>query len=177
MTPWTAARQASLSFTISQSSLRLMSIGSAMPSDRLILCRPLLLPPVIVSSAPRCVLRRWIPEVGDPCSRRLSLDVPSSLMSFPSPLCLLGQQPVHGALCAGEPEISSPLCCYPLSTLRHDCTSPRLSPNWPELICGRSKILPSYPLKALPEAGSTLLRLFPQIAYKQCCCLQSPGHH
>ena len=42
-TPWTAARQASLSFTISQSSLKLMSIESVMPSNHLILCCPLLL--------------------------------------------------------------------------------------------------------------------------------------
>ena len=41
-TPWTAARQASLSFTISQSLLKLMSIESVMPSNYLILCRPLL---------------------------------------------------------------------------------------------------------------------------------------
>ena len=40
-TPWTAALQASLSFTISQSLLRLMSIESVMPSNHLILCRPL----------------------------------------------------------------------------------------------------------------------------------------
>ena len=47
VTPWTAARQASLSITNSQSSLRLMSIESVMPSSHLILCRPLfLLPPV-----------------------------------------------------------------------------------------------------------------------------------
>ena len=42
-TPWTAARQASLSITKSQSSLKLMSIESVMPSKHLILCRPLLL--------------------------------------------------------------------------------------------------------------------------------------
>ena len=46
-TPWTAALQASLSITISRSSLRLMSIKSVMPSSHLILCRPLfLLPPI-----------------------------------------------------------------------------------------------------------------------------------
>ena len=42
-TPWTAAHQASLSFTVSQSLLKLMSIESVMPSDHLILCHPLLL--------------------------------------------------------------------------------------------------------------------------------------
>ena len=42
--PWTAARQASLSITNSWSLLKLMFIGSVMPSNHLILCRPLLLP-------------------------------------------------------------------------------------------------------------------------------------
>ena len=42
VTPWTAARQASLFFTISQSLLKLMSIESMMPSNHLILCLPLL---------------------------------------------------------------------------------------------------------------------------------------
>ena len=47
MTPWTAARQASLSFTISWSLLKLTSIKSVMPSNHLILCHPLLLLPSI----------------------------------------------------------------------------------------------------------------------------------
>jgi len=42
-TPWTAARQASLSLTISWSLLKLMSIESVMPSKHLIFCHPLLL--------------------------------------------------------------------------------------------------------------------------------------
>ena len=46
-TPWTAASQASLSITNSQSLLKLMSIESVMPSNHLILCRSLLLPPSI----------------------------------------------------------------------------------------------------------------------------------
>ena len=47
MTPWTAAQQASLSITNSWSLPKLMSIESVMPSNHLILCRPLLLlPPV-----------------------------------------------------------------------------------------------------------------------------------
>ena len=46
----TAARQASLSFTISQSLLKLMCIESVMPSNHLILCRPLLLLPSIFPS-------------------------------------------------------------------------------------------------------------------------------
>ena len=48
-TPWIAARQASLSITNSQSLLKLMSIKSLMPSSHLILCRPLLLPPIPLS--------------------------------------------------------------------------------------------------------------------------------
>ena len=49
-TPWTAARQASLSITNSQSLLRLMSIESVMPSNHLIICHPLLLLPSIFPS-------------------------------------------------------------------------------------------------------------------------------
>ena len=50
VTPWTAARQASLSFTISRSLLKLMSIESVMPSNHLIPCRPLLLLPSVFPS-------------------------------------------------------------------------------------------------------------------------------
>ena len=50
VTTWTAARQASLSFTNSWSLLKLMSIESVMPSNHLILCRPLLLLPSIPPS-------------------------------------------------------------------------------------------------------------------------------
>ena len=46
-TPWAAARQASLSITNSRSILKLMSVESVMPSNRLILCHPLPLPPSI----------------------------------------------------------------------------------------------------------------------------------
>ena len=50
VTQWTAAHQASLSITNFQSLLKLMSIASVMPSNHLILCRPLLLPPSIFHS-------------------------------------------------------------------------------------------------------------------------------
>ena len=50
VTPWIAARQASLSITNSRSSLRLLSIESVMLSSHLILCRPLLLLPPIPPS-------------------------------------------------------------------------------------------------------------------------------
>ena len=50
VTPWTAARQVSLSITNSQTLFTLMSIELVMPSDHLILCCPLLLPPSIFPS-------------------------------------------------------------------------------------------------------------------------------
>ena len=59
VTPWTAAHQASLSFTISWTLLKLMPFESVMPSSHLILCRPLLLPPSIfprIRSFPMCWL-------------------------------------------------------------------------------------------------------------------------
>ena len=49
-TPWTAARQASLSITNSRSLIKLMSIEPVMPSNHLILCCSLLLPPSIFPS-------------------------------------------------------------------------------------------------------------------------------
>ena len=56
-TPWTVARQASLSITNSWSSFKLMSIKSVMPSNHLILCRPLpLLPPI----PPTISLFQWV---------------------------------------------------------------------------------------------------------------------
>ena len=61
-TPWTAARQASLSITSSQNLLKLMSIESGMPFDRLILCHPLLLLPSIfpsIRSFPMSQLFAW----------------------------------------------------------------------------------------------------------------------
>ena len=50
MTPWIAAPQASLSFSISRSLLKLVSIESVMPTNHLILCHPLLLLPSIFPS-------------------------------------------------------------------------------------------------------------------------------
>ena len=64
MTPWTVARQASLSITNSKSLLKLMFIESVMPSNHLILCHPLLLLPSIfpsirVSSSESVLHIRW----------------------------------------------------------------------------------------------------------------------
>ena len=62
--PWTAARQASLSFTISQSLLTLTSIESMMPSNHLIVCHPLLLllsifPSIRVFSRESALCIKW----------------------------------------------------------------------------------------------------------------------
>ena len=64
VTPWTAVRQASLSITNSRSSFKLTSVVLVMPSNHLILCRPLLLPPSIfpnikVFSNESGLLIRW----------------------------------------------------------------------------------------------------------------------
>ena len=62
-TPWTATRQPSLSITNSRSLLKLMSIKSVMPSNHLILCRPLLLssicPSIRVFSNESALRIRW----------------------------------------------------------------------------------------------------------------------
>ena len=64
VTPWTAAHQASLSFTISRSLLKPMSTESVMPSNHLILCHPLLLlssifPSISVFSSESALHIRW----------------------------------------------------------------------------------------------------------------------
>ena len=65
-TPWTAACQASLSITNSRSLLKFMSIELVMPSNRLILCRPLLLLPSVFPSirilSNELVLCIWWPK-------------------------------------------------------------------------------------------------------------------
>ena len=99
-TPWITARQASLSITNSQSSLKLMSIESVMPSSHLIFCHPLfVLPPIPPSirvfSNESTFHMRWpkywsfsfsiIPSKKHPglISFRMDwLDVPMSLLSF-----------------------------------------------------------------------------------------------
>ena len=63
-TPWTAAHQASMSITNSQSLLKLMSFKLVMPSNHLILCRPLLLlpsffPSIRVFSNESVLCNRW----------------------------------------------------------------------------------------------------------------------
>ena len=76
-TPWTAARQASLSITNSQSPLKLMSIESVKPSDRLILCRRLLLPPSIFPSI-RVFSNESVLHIRQPKYQSLSFSISSS---------------------------------------------------------------------------------------------------
>ena len=85
-TPWTAARQASLSITNSRSLLRLLSIKSVMPSNHLILCCPLLLPPSIfpsirVFSNESVLLIRW-PKYWSFCFSISPYNEYSGLISF-----------------------------------------------------------------------------------------------
>ena len=80
MTPWTAALQASLSFSISQSLLKLMSIKSVMPSNHLILCRPLLrlpsiFPSIRVFSSESALCIRWPKYRASASASVLSLNI------------------------------------------------------------------------------------------------------
>ena len=87
VTPWIAARRASLSITNSRSSLRLTSIESVMPSSHLILCRPLLLLPPIppsirVFSNESTLHMRWpklIKQLLDACRKNWWLFIGESL--------------------------------------------------------------------------------------------------
>ena len=88
-TPWTAARQASLSFTVSRSLLKLISTESMMPSNHLILCHPLLLssvfPRIRVLSSESALHIRW------PKYWSLSFSIsPSNEYSMNIPLGLTG---------------------------------------------------------------------------------------
>ena len=93
MIPWTATRQASLSFTISQSLLKLMSIESVMPSNHLILC-PLLLPSIFPSI--RVFSNELALPIGWPKCWRFSLSInPSSEYSGLIPLGLTALISLH----------------------------------------------------------------------------------
>ena len=112
VTPWTAARQASLSITNSQSSLKLMSIELVMPSNHLILCRPLLLPPLIFPStrvfSNSCPSNQWChPTI-------LSSVVPffSCLQSFPAS----GSFPMSWLFTSGGQSIAASASVLPMNT-------------------------------------------------------------
>ena len=77
MTPWTAACQASLSITNFQSFLKLMSIELVIPSNHLILCRPLLLLPSVLPSI-RVFSKESVLHIGWPKYWSLSFSISSS---------------------------------------------------------------------------------------------------
>ena len=86
MTPWTAAHQAPLSFTISWSLLKHMSIESVMPSNHLILCCPLLVlpsvfPSIRVFSNESALCIRWL-KYWSFCFRRSPSNKYSGFISF-----------------------------------------------------------------------------------------------
>ena len=75
VTPWTAARQASLSITNSRSLLKLRSIESVMPSNHFILCRPLLLLPSIFPSIRVFPMSQFFPSGGQSIGASASASV------------------------------------------------------------------------------------------------------
>ena len=77
MTSWSAACQASLSITNSRSLLRLVSIELVMPSNHLILCHPLLLPPSIFPSI-RVFSNEPVPHISWPRYRSFSFSISPS---------------------------------------------------------------------------------------------------
>ena len=77
-TPWTAAHQASLSFTNSQSLLKLKSIELVMPSNHLILCHPLLFLPSIFPS-----IRVFSSELALLCQRKRQRVIWKYWLMFP----------------------------------------------------------------------------------------------
>ena len=92
MTPWTAARQASLSITDSQSLLRLLSIELVMPSHHLILCHPLLLLP---SPFPKFSITSRKPS-------SLGPDENHGTFLLPGPGACLRSQLLKGQVCRGR---------------------------------------------------------------------------
>ena len=99
-TSWITARQASLSITISRSSLKLMSIESVMPSSHLILCRPLLLLPPIppslrVFSNESTLCMRWPKYWSFSFSITPSNEHPGRLNLYPSVLISIVQGNQH----------------------------------------------------------------------------------
>ena len=75
-TPWTTVCQASLSITNSQSLLKLMSIESVMPSNHLILLRPLLLPPSIFPVSGSFPMSQFF----TPCGQSIGISASASVL-------------------------------------------------------------------------------------------------
>ena len=131
MTPWTAAHQASLSITNSQSLLKLMSIRLVMPSNHLILCRPLLLlpsnfPSIRVFSNESVLCIRW-PKYWSFSFSISSFNEYSGLISFR--LDWLDLLAVQGTLkCSPTPPFKS-INSFELSLL-HSLTLTSIHDHW-----------------------------------------------
>ena len=113
-TPWTAARQASLSITNSQSLLRLMSIELVMPSNHLILCHPLL-PPLIFPSI-RVFSNRSVLYIKWPNYWSFSFSITCG------PYYKITWTSAHGSSCSRAPGISCHLLSSLLSRLEYPCS-------------------------------------------------------
>ena len=119
-TPWAATRQASLSITNFQSLLKLMSIQSVMPSNHLILCRPLPLPPSIFPSirvfSNESVLHIWWPKYWSFSFSISPSSEYSGLISFRmGRLDLLADKGTLKSFHqqhSSKPSIVSNVCCY-----------------------------------------------------------------
>ena len=122
-TPWIAARQASLSITISWSSLKLMSIKSVMPSSHLILCCPLLLlpafpPSIRVFSDESTLCMRWPKYWSFSFSIIPSKEIPGLISFRMDWLALLAVQGTHKSLLQHHSSKASILRCSAFFTVQ-----------------------------------------------------------
>ena len=127
-TPWIAARQASLSITISRSSLRLTFIESVMPSSHLILCRPLfLLPPIPPSirvfSNESALRMRWPKYWSFSFSIILSKEYPGTKSVCMARLSQMGEWAGRGEMKDAQ---SCPTLCYPMDCIVHGILQARI---------------------------------------------------
>ena len=126
-TPWTAARQASLSITNSRSLLKLLSIESVMPSNHLILCRPLLplpsiFPSIRVFSNESAFCIRW------PKDWSFSFSINSSNEYLFIVVIKYWLYSLCFAVCPGH--LFYIYCCVFLNPLPPPCPSSFPSPHW-----------------------------------------------
>ena len=122
-TPWSPARQASLSITISRSSLRLMSIESVMLSSHLILCRPLLLllpipPSIRVFSSESTLRMMWLKYWSFSFSISPSNEHPGLISFRMDWLDLLAVQGTLKSLLQHHSSKASILCCSAFFTVQ-----------------------------------------------------------
>ena len=123
-TPWTAARQASLSFTISWSLLKFMSIALVMASNHLVLCHPLLLLPSVfpsmrVTFSPHDFMNLWIKCAGSNSCVDWSISSLRKASAGPGPgafgnwsaVGCVEPAEVQRCVCGGENEGKAPRDC------------------------------------------------------------------